>query len=192
MERTTVALRPARPEDREAIAALDGSFTTDAVYEVTVSEHGFEIRPVPVDPPLHKVFPDDDDDDDVDGEAGSAGEDEGEPELTRTTVAVAPEGLCGFVTASFAPWNARLTIRDIEVAPAWRGKGVGRALMRHAVDFARECGAVHVWLEVSNVNAPAIRAYLRMGFVFCGLDTSLYDGTPSAGEQALFMVRPVR
>jgi hypothetical protein len=30
-----------------------------------------------------------------------------------------------------------------------------------------------------------------MGFVFCGLDTSLYDGTQSAGEQALFMSRRV-
>jgi hypothetical protein len=30
-----------------------------------------------------------------------------------------------------------------------------------------------------------------MGFTFCGLDTSLYDGTESAGEQALFMSRRV-
>lgn len=30
------------------------------------------------------------------------------------------------------------------------------------------------------------------GFTFCGLDTTLYDGTASTGEQALFMSRRVR
>ncbi|OIJ90030.1 N-acetyltransferase [Streptomyces sp. MUSC 14] len=179
----TVAYRPARPGDRDALTGFDSSFTTDWVYEVTVREAGFGLRRIPVAPPLHKTFPDDDTDEPAaeDGHTGS----------TRTTVAVAGAEVCGFVTASFAPWNARLTIRDIEVAPAWRGKGIGRDLMRLALGFARECGAAHMWLEVSNVNAPAIGAYLRMGFTFCGLDTSLYDGTESAGEVALFMSRRV-
>ncbi|MBL1109610.1 GNAT family N-acetyltransferase [Streptomyces sp. 5-8] len=180
----TVAYRPARPEDGAAIAALDGSFTTDSVFEVTATQEGFRIRETPVRPPLHKVFPAGDDEADGDGDFGGSGP-------SRTVVAVDGDELCGFVTASFEPWNARLTVRDIEVAPAWRNKGVGRALMSHAVNFAKEHRAEHVWLEVSNVNAPAVHAYLRMGFAFCGLDTSLYDGTESAGERALFMARPV-
>ncbi|MGW8374860.1 GNAT family N-acetyltransferase [Streptomyces sp. ODS28] len=175
----TVVYRPARPEDDEALARLDGSFTTDSVYEVAVTGEGFSLRETPVDPPLHKVFPEEEDGEE---DAGSSG-------LRRKVVAVAGGEPCGFVECSFDAWNARLTICDIEVAPAWRGRGVGRTLMNHALDFARECAAGHVWLEVSNVNAPAIRAYLRMGFVFCGLDTSLYAGTESAGEHALFMAR---
>lgn len=59
-----------------------------------------------------------------------------------------------------------------------------------AAQFARERGAGHIWLEVTNINAPAIHAYRRMGFTFCGLDTTLYDGTPSQGEQALYMSMP--
>ncbi len=175
----TVVYRLARPEDGEALAGLDGSFTTDSVFEVTGTDEGFRISRTPVDPPVHKVFPDDDD-----GE-----HDDGGPEPRRTVVAFDGDELCGFVKTSFAPWNARLTICDIAVAPAWRGRGIGRTLMDHAFDFARECGAGHVWLEVSTINAPAVRAYLRMGFVFCGLDTSLYEGTESAGERALFMAR---
>jgi ribosomal protein S18 acetylase RimI-like enzyme len=177
----TILYRPARPEDGTALAELDGSFTTDSVFEVAATGDGFSIRQVPVQPPLHKVFPAEDDSED----------DDGPPELNRTVVAFDKGRLCGVVETSFSPWNARLTVRDIEVAPAWRGKGIGRTLMNHAFDFARECGAGHVWLEVSNINAPAIRAYLRMGFTFCGLDISLYDGTESAGEQALFMSRRV-
>lgn len=175
----TIVYRLARPEDNKALAQLDGSFTTDYVFEVAVTDEGFRIRETPVDPPIHKDFPDEDDSED----------DDSDPELSRTVVAFDGDELCGFVETSFDPWNARLAIRDIEVAPAWRGKGVGRTLMTHAFGFARERGAGHVWLEVSNINAPAIRAYLQMGFIFCGLDTSLYNGTRSAGEQALFMAR---
>jgi ribosomal protein S18 acetylase RimI-like enzyme len=177
----TVVYRLARPEDEAALARLDGSFTTDSVFEVVVTGEGFTIRQTPVEPPLRKVFPDEDDSED----------DDRDPGLSRTVVAFDGDELCGFVETSFDPWNARLTICDIEVAPAWRRKGVGQTLMHHASDFARERGARHMWLEVSNINAPAIRAYLRMGFVFCGLDTLLYDATESAGEQALFMARRV-
>ena len=188
----TVVYRPARPEDGTAIEALDGSFTTDTVYEVTLTDGGFTILPMPVDPPFHKVFPDDGEDgEEEDDEEDRSGDGDGGLPARRTVVAVAGDELCGFVATSFEPWNARLTVRDIEVAPGWRGRGIGRALMGHALDFARECGAGHLWLEVSNVNAPAVRAYLRMGFAFCGLDTILYDGTASAGEKALFMTLPV-
>ncbi|MCB5178818.1 GNAT family N-acetyltransferase [Streptomyces antimicrobicus] len=180
---TPYEFRTARPEDAEAIEALDGSFTTSTVFEVTVSGDGFAFREVPVDPPLVKVFPEDDGDD---GE-GADGEDDG----SRTFVAVGTDGgLAGFAAVSYSPWNRRLTIEDIEVAADHRGRGVGRALMGRAVDFARERGAGHLWLEVTNVNAPAIHAYRRMGFAFCGLDTALYQGTDSEGEHALYMSMP--
>lgn len=103
----TVVYRLARREDDEALAGLDGSFTTDSVFEVTV-------------------------------QGGWAHPDE-----------------------------SRLRI-------------------------AKELGARHVWLEVTHINAPAVRACLRMGFTFCGLDTTLYGGTASTGEQALFLSRRVR
>ncbi|MEN3584837.1 GNAT family N-acetyltransferase [Streptomyces sp. ZYX-F-203] len=177
-------IRPERPEDRGAIEALDGSFTTDTVLVVDVSEDGFAFRETSVDPPLVKVFPEDDEDDA--DESGAEVEDSDD----RTFVAVDPAGgLVGFVMVSYSAWNRRLTIEDIEVAPESRGLGIGRGLMGRAVDFAREREAGHLWLEVTNVNAPAIRAYRRWGFSFCGLDTSLYQGTESQGEQALYMAR---
>ncbi|MEU7049686.1 GNAT family N-acetyltransferase [Streptomyces eurythermus] len=175
--------RAALPEDAPAIEALDGSFTTGTVFRVTATEEGFVLREVPVEPPLTKVFPEDESDG---GEGGGEGGVD-----SRTFVAQGASGeLAGFVAVSYSGWNRRLTIEDIEVAPEHRGKGVGRALMGLAAEFARERGAGHIWLEVTNVNAPAIHAYRRMGFAFCGLDTTLYDGTPSQGEQALYMSMP--
>ncbi|MFJ9923760.1 GNAT family N-acetyltransferase [Streptomyces rubiginosohelvolus] len=182
---TTYEIRTATPEDAGLVEALDGSFTTATVFHVETAEDGFALRETAVDPPLTKVFPDDEDD----------STDEADQELRGgpTFLAVAPDGsLAGFVSVAYARWNRRLTIEDIEVAPDHRGRGVGRALMSRAEEFARERGAGHIWLEVTNINAPAIHAYRRMGFALCGLDTSLYEFTASAGEYALYLSKPCR
>ncbi len=84
----------------------------------------------------------------------------------------APGDLAGGVTVSYSGWNRRLIIEDIAVAPQYRGRGVCRVLMGLAKEFACERGADHLWLEVTNINTPAIHAYRRMGFAFCGLDTT--------------------
>ncbi len=165
-------------DERERSAVIRGEFRSDTVYDVTVSESGFDLSPRPLDPPVHKVFPDDE----------PAGEGPGNG---HRIVAVAGERVCGYVDTEYEPWNRRLVVADIEVAGPWQGRGIGRALMSHAVERARACGAGHVWLEVTNINAPAIRAYRRMGFAFCGLDTTLYRGTASEGETALFMSLPL-
>ncbi|WP_432093983.1 GNAT family N-acetyltransferase [Streptomyces sp. bgisy100] len=201
IDTTACTVRTARPEDAAAIEALDGSFTTGTVFEVTATDHGFTLREVPVDPPLTKVFPESEGPEDERPEDESSGaessgaegsrSDGGEDADARTFVAVGPDGgLVGFAAVSHSAWNRRLIVEDIEVAPGHRGRGIGRTLMGHAVDFARERGARHLWLEVTNVNAPAIHAYRRMGFTLCGLDTTLYDGTESAGEQALYLSLP--
>ncbi|WP_433544275.1 GNAT family N-acetyltransferase (plasmid) [Streptomyces sp. CA-294286] len=178
--------RTAGPEDAGALKALDASFTTSTVFHVETTENGFVLRESPVEPPLTKVFPKEDPDDCDRNDARGAAD-----ENSRVLLARGADGsLAGFVSASYAPWNRRLAIEDIEVAPEHRGRGVGRALMRRAEEFARERGAGHIWLEVTNVNVPAVRAYQRMGFALCGLDTSLYDSTASAGEYALYMSKP--
>src|SRR4051794_14295851 len=144
--------RTAQPEDTEAIEALDGSFTTRTIFHVAITEDGFALQEIPVDPPIHKVFPPEDTDD---GDDPAAQEDPN----SRTFVAIGTDGrLAGFAAVSYALRNRRLTIEDIEVAPPHRGQGVGRALVGHAAEFARERGAGHIWLEVTNINAPAIHA----------------------------------
>ncbi|MEU6309528.1 GNAT family N-acetyltransferase [Streptomyces sp. NPDC047014] len=185
-----VVYRLARPEDAGAIEALDSSFTTATVFEATADGTGlgFRIREVPVDPPVHKAFPPEEHDEQ--GLARATGPDAAAD--ARTFVALDAGELCGFAAVGYSAWNRRLTVEDLEVAPGHRGRGIGRELMERAAAFARERGAEHLWLEVSSANAPAVHAYRGMGFAFCGLDTALYEGTPAAGEQALFMSRPCR
>ncbi len=185
-----IVCRPARPEDAGAIEALDGSFTTATVFEVTAGEDGsgFLLREVPVDPPVYRPFPPEEHDEQ--GLAPAAGPGPGAD--TRTFVALDGGRIRGYAAVGYAAWNRRLTIEDIEVDPGHRRRGHGRALVECAADFGRERGAEHLWLEVSSVNAPAVHAYRAMGFAFCGLDTSLYGAAASAGEGALFMSRSCR
>ncbi|MFD1151350.1 GNAT family N-acetyltransferase [Saccharothrix hoggarensis] len=161
-------LRAARAADLDQVGRLDDSFTTGAVFEVDAGPDGFRLRETPVDPPLRKVFPPDDD--------------------PGGTVFVAADGprVRGFVAVDVEDWRRRLVIHQVTVAPQHRGLGIGRTLLEHALAHGREHGALTAWLETSTVNVPAVRAYRRMGFALCGLDTTFYRGTPAEGETALF------
>ncbi|GAA2814616.1 GNAT family N-acetyltransferase [Streptomyces showdoensis] len=155
------------------------------MYEVEAGPEGFRLRETPVDPPLVKVFPDDEDDD-------GDGDDEDHPfDGLHVEVAVAGGRVCGFVAVRVEQWNRRLVVDTIAVAPGHRGTGIGAVLMERACAHGLRRGARTAWLEVTNLNVPAVRAYRRMGFELCGLDTTLYRGTASEGETALFMSRPL-
>ncbi|MEV6400419.1 GNAT family N-acetyltransferase [Streptomyces sp. NPDC051907] len=172
--RDDLGFRAPRPDEQQAIAALDDSFTTDHVYEVAAGDVGFALRMTPVDPPLVKVFPEEEDEDDPEFEV----------------VAVDADGtVVGYAAADVETWNRRLVVRQVTVVPDYRGRGVGGELMRRLAAHGRQHAARTAWLETSSANVPAVRAYRRMGFRLCGLDTSLYTGTASEGETALFMSR---
>ncbi len=52
---------------------------------------------------------------------------------------------------------------DIRVHPERRGRGVGKALFRHAADWSRERGCTQMKVETQNVNLRACRFYQKMG-----------------------------
>nr|BFD85235.1 GNAT family N-acetyltransferase [Streptomyces sp. Xyl84] len=60
-------------------------------------------------------------------------------------------------------------IRGLAVADAARGAGVGRALLRAAVEEARRLGARRISLRVLGPNTPARRLYESEGFVVEGI-----------------------
>ena len=76
------------------------------------------------------------------------------------------------------------------IAPAMRRHGLGRALLARAEDHGRALGATHVWLETSNVNAPGVAAYERLGYALCGADTRYY-GAYMPDETAIYLAKPL-
>ena len=66
----------------------------------------------------------------------------------------------------FSTFNARplLNIHDLAVLPAYRGKGVGRALLVEAEKHARARSCCRLTLEVQDDNIRALSLYERFGF----------------------------
>ena len=85
--------------------------------------------------------------------------------------------LLGVMCLSMEEWNRRLRVAELWVDEAYRHQGVGKALMTHAIDYARQKHARALVLETQSCNEPAIRFYLSCGFRLIGLDTTHYSNT---------------
>ncbi|WP_162906729.1 GNAT family N-acetyltransferase [Algihabitans albus] len=75
----------------------------------------------------------------------------------------------GFSTFAAKPL---INIHDIAVLPAFRGRGLARALLAEVEAIARHRGACKLTLEVLEGNGPATAAYRRFGFAGYALDPS--------------------
>ena len=90
--------------------------------------------------------------------------------------------LCGYVCPTLLYDEAE--IRNVAVAPACRGRGVGAILVNAVIDRCRDRNAASVWLEVRVSNMPARSLYRRAGFREAGRRPAYYEN----GEDALLMV----
>lgn len=80
----------------------------------------------------------------------------------------------GFVLAREAAGEAE--ILTLAVAPAARGKGLGRALLQAALANARRLGAETMFLEVGVDNPAALALYTALGFTKVGGRKAYYNG----------------
>ena len=65
------------------------------------------------------------------------------------------------------------------VMPEFRGRHIGRNLMKHRIDFARNrLKARFVSSQVTTTNKPSLALHHRFGFISCGVETHamLLDG----------------
>ncbi len=74
-----------------------------------------------------------------------------------------PEGYCGTVQGVMdrGPIGA---IQNVGVVPSYRGQGLGRALVRQALEGFYQAGLRRAYLEVTAENSSAIRIYRNLGF----------------------------
>jgi ribosomal protein S18 acetylase RimI-like enzyme len=78
--------------------------------------------------------------------------------------------IIGFFQISFIPGLSRKgawrgNIESVRVAQSLRGKGIGEAMMRHAIGMCREKGCRTVQLTSDKQRGAAHRFYGRLGFV---------------------------
>jgi GNAT superfamily N-acetyltransferase len=55
-------------------------------------------------------------------------------------------------------------VEDVVLTEAWRGKGLGRALLDHVLDWAKAQGATRAQLLADSNNAPALEFYAYLGW----------------------------
>lgn len=78
-----------------------------------------------------------------------------------------------------------LHILSVATRPEFRRRGLGRALLTHAIDFAKGRGARTAILEVRPSNAAALELYAKFGFVTGRVRPRYYADN---GEDALEMI----
>jgi RimJ/RimL family protein N-acetyltransferase len=131
-------VRPARPEDADGVVRL---------FEDVAAERQYILSEPPLDRELRRQrF--------LDGLQSDEG---------QHFVAEAGDDVIGDL-AVFRRGTGPATV-GMGVAAAWRGRGVGTALMDACVQWARDAGVHKLSLEVFPWNEAAIRLYRKFGFV---------------------------
>lgn len=92
--------------------------------------------------------------------------------------------LVGYVVGTVLGQEAEVV--NLAVHPSWRCRGIGHALVCHAVQVWSAMGVVRVTLEVREGNAAALRVYERCGFILCGRRRRYYTDPV---EDAMVLVR---
>jgi ribosomal protein S18 acetylase RimI-like enzyme len=100
------------------------------------------------------------------------------------------ETACGIV-GSFLDQDdpTRAHLISMWTAPSHRQQGIGRLLIKEALDWARRRNAHTVLLMVTSNNEPAIQFYERLGFTRTGR-TEPYPNDPAVLEYEMSRIIP--
>ena len=80
-------------------------------------------------------------------------------------------------------WNKFAYVEELSVDTDFRGKGLGRALLTCAIDWAKRQGFPGVTLETQDNNVPACMLYEKSGFVLTGFDLYAYRNFPESRDE---------
>jgi len=98
----------------------------------------------------------------LDADLGLLGEER--PDVVAEFVAVAENAVCGSVVLTVKA-DAIGKLSGLYVNPVHRGQGVGRTLLKAAVDAGRSRGLARLYLETWGKMATAVRLYESSGWV---------------------------
>jgi ribosomal-protein-alanine N-acetyltransferase len=104
----------------------------------------------------------------------------------HSRLALLGEEIVGYVIYWLLPDEA--DIHNLAVHPAYRRRGLGRALMQAVIEEAKSRRSTRVTLEVRKSNEAAQQLYQGLGFETRGVRKAYYSDN---GEDALVMVLEV-
>jgi streptothricin acetyltransferase len=104
-------------------------------------------------------------------------------------VAVRDNQVIGFAYIQVWNWNRVAWLGDIVIERDYRGRGVGRALLRRMEDRARALGC-RVIMDHPPASHPAINYYLQNGYRICGYNDRYYSD--SKETSAIFVCKELQ
>ena len=83
--------------------------------------------------------------------------------------------------------DIEIEIYFIGVARSYRGKGLGKKLLKSIISFSKNYGASVIILEVGVKNVPAKKIYLSSDFKECGFRKDYYKNKSGFRQDAVIM-----
>ena len=83
--------------------------------------------------------------------------------------------------------DIEIEIYFIGVARNYRGKGLGKKLLKSIISFSKNYGAKIIILEVGVKNVPAKNIYLSLDFKECGIRKDYYKNKSGFRQDAVIM-----
>ncbi len=143
----TIGIRPYRSGDQARIRALTIEGFVGVAVEHAIEEHWPNISPLGWG---ERKF------------LEVVADLEGHPETCF--VAEAGRKVVGFITTEISEAKSQGHVRDLVVAREWRGAGIGRLLLHHALDAFRRRGVKIARIETLSHNEVGAHLYPKLGF----------------------------
>ena len=83
--------------------------------------------------------------------------------------------------------DSEVEIYFIGVAESFRGKGLGKRLLKSIISFSKYYGADFIILEVGINNVPAKNMYLSFNFIEYSIRNNYYRNNSGSREDAIIM-----
>lgn len=141
--------------------AFDVIYKTKRYYDVCLQDRGFQLVLKEFDQPVEKRW--------SDALFGAW--------LEAPVAFGAFEGntLLGFAEGSRESWHNLFRVSNLFVYEAYRGQGIGEALLRYLLQYAQSQNTDRgIILETQTCNFAAISLYEKLGFRLCRIDLKEY------------------
>ena len=154
-------IRRATVADIERCASLEGSYTTEYVWQMEEAVHADSItvvfRRMRIPRRIEVAYP--------------CGIGDLKKDLLRNEcflVAEEPGMVFGYLDMTVRRWQAQGWIEHLIVQPSYRRQGIATNLLEAARQWARSNGLVSIVAAVQTKNDPAISLLTKLGYTFAG------------------------
>ncbi len=157
----------AQARDLDACFALDPSYETDYVWQMEATRSAGAVSVVFRETRLPRTM----------RVSSTAARDQAIEHFERGECFLVAEEdgqVRGYLDATADTWKQIAWINQLTVAPDRRRHGTGSALLRAALDWAREQSLTTVMVETSTKNHPASALCQKHGFSLCGFNERYY------------------